>query len=108
MAGKPVQRMAQAEETEQRMSIGQYNTLARARELYWPKMVGNPEFTKVVTGLSNETAIRLRARLAAEKAGFTKTSNYETIQQRVLANPKSSALLMAAKRGNFGLSNRKQ
>ena len=103
MAEKPVRRLVQAEEIERRMSIGEYNTLSRVRE----QMARNPEFAKVMTGLSNENTARLRARLAAEKAGLTKT-NYENIRQRAAQNPKDFALLNVARRANFGLSNRKR
>ena len=103
MAEKPIQKRVQAEEIERRMPIGEYNTLSRVRE----QMARNPKFANVMTGLSNESAAKFRARLAAEKAGLTKT-NYESIRQRAVQNPKDFALLNVARRANFGLSNRKR
>jgi len=99
MAAKPLLTLSQAEKEMQKRPIGEYNANAKIRE----QMASNHEFSKIITGLSNENAVKLRARLAAEKLGLTKTPNYEMIQKRMMENPKSIALLMAAKRGNFGL-----
>jgi hypothetical protein len=101
MAQKPVRRPIQAEEAERRrMPVGQYNTLLRVRE----QMARSPAFARVVTGLSNSEAELLRARLAAEKAagGLGRTP----VRERVMEDPRSAALLMAAKRANFGSKTR--
>ena len=58
--------------------------------------------------LNNQQKKTFSTLVAAKRIGVKVPSNYDSILQRAKENPKPLALRVAAKRGNFGLQNRKR